>query len=253
MAQIDADTWRPQQLPDVTLYEGTCQKGWMGTVNLFLNKKRKEKEAIGIGKCRASLTLTSLSKSEVLTLRPSNTNRVLRCPVCFPCSKLHPPAHLLLSFLWHPFPGAKPSNQSAGPRWCSGGLGNARGSPHTILPLASLPPALSHHTYLSCRIRLELLPSEPDKEATGQGRDRDKDTKQEWQKEGGDRAQGSSCRASEGKQQGGEICTLTKVLWRHLQSALGEFCSTWGNNPACFFSPPDGQDGGRKLKAERLT
>lgn len=108
----------------------------------------------------------------------------------FPFSNLQTPSPSFLSFLWHPSPGAKPSQESAGPRWCLGGLGSARGSPHTILPLASLPPVLSRHTYLSCRIRLGLLPSEPDKEATGQGRDKDKDAEQEWQKDGGHRAQG---------------------------------------------------------------
>lgn len=108
----------------------------------------------------------------------------------FPFSNLQTPSPSFLSFLWHPSPGAKPSQESAGPRWCLGGLGSARGSPHTILPLASLPPVLSRHTYLSCRIRLGLLPSEPDKEATGQGRGKDKDAEQEWQKDGGHRAQG---------------------------------------------------------------
>ena len=92
---------------------------------------------------------------------------------------LQTPACLFLSFPEHPSPGAQPSQESAGPRWCLGGLGSARGSPHTILPLASLPPALGRHTYLSCRIRLGLLPNEPNKEATGQGRDRDKDAEQE--------------------------------------------------------------------------
>jgi hypothetical protein len=62
-------------------------------------------------------------------------------------------------------------------------------------PTGFPPPALSRHIHLSCRIRLGLLPSELDKEATKQGRDSDKDTEQGWQKEGGDRAQGRSCGA----------------------------------------------------------
>lgn len=65
-------------------------------------------------------------------------------------------------------------------------------------PLASLPPAFSHHTYLSCPIRLGFLPTEPDKEATGQGRDR-QGRRQRWQKEGGEEAPGLSGVASEEK------------------------------------------------------
>lgn len=98
-------------------------------------------------------------------------------------------------------PSLEPRQASSqqGSAWCLGGPGSARGSPHTILPLAALPPALSRHTYLSCPTRLGLLPSEPGKEATGQGRDRDKDAEQEWQKDGGDRAQEKVCSPEEEK------------------------------------------------------
>lgn len=92
-------------------------------------------------------------------------------------------------------PSLGPSQESASPRWCSLSRepGHARGFP----PPACLP-AFSHHTYLSCPIRLGLLPSEPDKEATGQGRDR-QGLRQEWGKEGGEEDPGLSCVASEGK------------------------------------------------------
>lgn len=163
---------------------------------------------------------------------------------------LQPPAPSFLSFPWHTFPGATPGQESAGTRWCLGGLGSARGSPHTILPLASLPPALSRHTYLSCRIRLGLLPSEPDKEATGQGRDGDKDAEQEWHKDGGDRAQGRRCGAQRKKSLVENLSSLTTGSLVTATTCIRGILQPLGQQPC--LAPPSPR-WARILKAERMT
>lgn len=56
MAQSEADTGCPQQLPDVTLLEELARGAGQGKVNLFLNKKRAVEPWMGRGP--ASLALT---------------------------------------------------------------------------------------------------------------------------------------------------------------------------------------------------
>lgn len=137
------------------------------------------------------------------------------------------PSGSSLGFLWFPFLGMKPGLSKVvlvGGRAASG----AALTPSS--PLASLPPAFSHHTYLSCPIRLGLLPSEPDKEATGQGRDRQGRRRRGRQKEGGEEAPGLSCVASEEKGESGAqigaVCQASrwqaKLLFSGSSVSLGK-------------------------------
>lgn len=178
----------PPAAPRCDPQGGTGQRGWMGKVHIFPNKKREESGTVGMVGGKAGQVWLSPAVLSSRSVRDGDikATKDQRGPGVLGRSLL--PQVFIPSFLWHPFPGAKPSQESAGPRWCLGGLDSARAalipSSHWLTPHP--PPALSRHTDLSCPIRLGPLSSEPDKEATGQGRDRDKDAEQEWQKEGGE-------------------------------------------------------------------
>lgn len=135
----------------------TGQRGWMGKVHIFPNKKREERGAMGMvgGKAGQAWLSPAVLSSRSVRDGDIKATKDQRGPGVL--GRSLPPQVFIPSFLWHPFPGAKPSQESAGPRWCLGGLDSARGSPHTILPLAYPPPPAcsqpSHRSQLSNPIR----------------------------------------------------------------------------------------------------
>lgn len=159
---------------------GTGQRGCRGKVNTFLNKEGRQ--SLGIQEQRAgqpgshllsSPPHQSLSESEVL-IKGTKYQGGPGAYVCSPSPYLQTSSLFVPELPLAPLPGAQPSQESSRPKVVPGRPGRCQGQP-SYHPPTGFPPACSRrHTYLSCRIRLGLLPSEPDK-GHWAGKDRDKD------------------------------------------------------------------------------